>query len=317
MKCKICDNDKDNKEFEVKEMMFGTREVFRYFQCSRCGCLQIEDVPHNLSDYYPKDYYSYNASVSNKSQINKLLSRLRDNYAIRGEGLAGRFLYAIFPNPFLSSMRPVEITKDTRILDVGCGSGSLLYSLKELGFSRLLGIDPYNDKAIQYKNGLEIQKKEVHEVEGKWDVVMLHHTFEHIDNPLETLQLIANLLTPNGRCIIRIPIVPSYVWEHYGVNWVQLDAPRHLFLHSVKSMNILTGQCGLKMQNVVYDSTAFQFWGSEQYVKDIPLRDKRSYSVNADSSIFTQKEIANFKKRSKELNLANQGDQAIFYLCKS
>jgi len=231
--------------------------------------------------------------------------------------LAGKLIYARYPNYNLRTLNALSINKDTSILDIGCGTGKSVYSLRELGFKNLLGADPYIDSDIKYNNGVRIQKKTVREVDGKWDVVMLHHTFEHIENPLETLQLIAKLLTSNGHCIIRIPIVPSYAWEHYGVNWVQLDAPRHLFLHSVKSMNILTDQCGLKIQNVVYDSTAFQFWGSEQYVRDIPLKDKRSYSVNADTSIFTKKEILNFTKRARELNLTSRGDQAIFYISKS
>jgi len=194
---------------------------------------------------------------------------------------------------------------------VGCGSGDLLHSLKDIGVHTLLGVDPFNEKDIQYENGLKIQKTEVHSVQGKWDVIMFHHSFEHISDPAETLNTVFNLIESDGCCVIRIPVVPCYAWEHYGVNWVQLDAPRHFYLHSVKSMNILAAQAGLEVYKVVYDATSFQFIGSELYLKDMPLEE--SYS---EKSLFSKKERRIFDKRTKELNKSKQGDQAIFYLRK-
>jgi len=192
---------------------------------------------------------------------------------------------------------------------VGCGAGRLLYALKEAGIENLRGIDPFNEEDIQYENGLKIQKKEIHEVEGKWDIITFHHSFEHISDPVETLKTVANLLKTDGRCIIRIPIVPCYAWERYRVNWVQLDAPRHFFLHSVKSMNILAAKVGLEIYKIDYDSTALQFKGSELYLRDIPLMAGRS-----KTSIFSMRERYAFKVHAKELNENKQGDQAVFYL---
>jgi hypothetical protein len=123
------------------------------------------------------------------------------------------------------------------------------------------------------------------------------------------LEVVANLLAPEGRCVIRIPIVPCYAWNHYETNWVQLDAPRHFFLHSVTSMNILTAKAGLDIYKVDYDSTDLQFKGSELYSKDIPLMAGRS-----KTSIFSMREKRAFKKHAKELNENKQGDQAVFYL---
>ena len=56
--CRICGNASDNRAHVAREMMFGTRERFDYVECARCGCLQIRDVPADLSPYYPADYYS-------------------------------------------------------------------------------------------------------------------------------------------------------------------------------------------------------------------------------------------------------------------
>ena len=34
--CAICNNPTDNPVYEAKEMMFGFRDTFEYFQCSKC-----------------------------------------------------------------------------------------------------------------------------------------------------------------------------------------------------------------------------------------------------------------------------------------
>lgn len=52
MKCRICNNSNNNAVYEAKEMLFGTRDKFAYFQCSKCECLQIFDIPANISKYY-------------------------------------------------------------------------------------------------------------------------------------------------------------------------------------------------------------------------------------------------------------------------
>lgn len=310
MKCRICCNETDNHIFDVREMMFGSRELFRYYQCSHCQCLQIECIPNNISNYYPNNYYSYDDSKIHLSLLKKFLIRARNSYVVLGKNFFGKLLHTKFPGSKFDFLKSLKITKDTSIIDVGCGAGSLLYSLREIGMENILGVDPYNEKDIEYENGLVIQKKQISDIDGKWDMVMFHDSFEHMPDPLAVLQYVSELLKPGGHCIIRIPTVTSYAWEHYGVNWVQIDAPRHFFLHSVKSMKILADQSGLELRDVVYDSTEFQFIGSEAYIKDIPLRDERAYSQ------FSKLEISHLINRASELNAAKQGDHAIFYLNK-
>lgn len=294
-------------------MMFGYREAFAYFQCIECGCLQIREFPDDMARYYPEHYYSYQEK-STRNGASRFMATLRDRYALTGKGMIGKLLYSRFPREELRSLQRLSPSKEMRILDVGCGAGVLLATLHGQGMTELLGIDPFNPGDIEYTGGLQILKKEIHEVDGEWDLVMFHHSLEHIPDQTAVLQGAARLLTSGGFCLVRVPLVSSHVWSHFGTNWVQLDAPRHFYLHSVGSMSMLAGQAGLRVEHIAYDSTAFQFWGSEQYVRDIPLQDARSYLQNPGASEFSRKDIAAFSKRAKELNAAGLGDQAVFYL---
>jgi len=40
MNCAIC-GENSGIEHTLREMMFGTRDEFAYWECSACGCIQI------------------------------------------------------------------------------------------------------------------------------------------------------------------------------------------------------------------------------------------------------------------------------------
>lgn len=318
MECKICYNSKENLSFEVKEMMFGFRDKFTYFQCSNCGCLQILNIPKNIDKYYPSNYYSYELpkSIKNTKPFKFFRNFVRDRYAIFRKGTLGKFIFTIAPKESFPMLMKLELKVSSSILDVGCGSGSLLFRLSEMGFTHLQGVDPFINEEITLSTGVKIIKDTVHNIKGSWDVIMFNHSFEHIPNPKETLQSVFELLSREGICIIRIPTVSSYAWEKYKENWVQLDAPRHFFIHSKESIKHLANEVGLKVIDIEYDSTAFQFYGSEQYLKDIPLNDPRAFRGDLKNSIFSKKDIKLFTNMAIELNEKKEGDSCAFFLQK-
>lgn len=314
----MCGNKERNRSYDVGEMMFGTGESFRYLECARCGCLQLLERLKNPAQYYPSRYMSFSEQqlMQFESPLKRFIKRKRDSAAVWGKGMLGKFLLTRFPSDALYGLSGMRVTVDSRILDVGAGLGVLLYSVCELGFKNILGIDPLLAKDIQHPNGVRILKKSIFEVDGKWDVIMFHHSFEHIPDPRRVLLQCSKLLAENGECLIRIPTVSSFAWKHYRTHWIQIDPPRHYFLHSTESMNVLATRAGFEVRNIRYDSTDFQFWGSEQIIRRISFESDRSYAVNPEASIFTKSEIMSFRRIARELNASNQGDQAAFYLRK-
>ncbi len=318
MQCRICKNSNNNTIYSVKEMMYGSKDEFTYFQCSQCECLQIANVPKDISKYYPANYYSFSAIPKSQllGSLMNNIKKLKDTYTVKNIGLIGRFLDFMKPNVNLRSLSHINLTKESKILDVGCGNGTLLYALREIGFSNTEGIDPYIKKSIVYDNGLEIKKINIHNIDGQWDLVMFHHSFEHILDQIETLSSASSLMKKGGYCLIRVPTVSSYAWEHYRENWVQLDAPRHFYLHSLKSMEYLAKKTNFVIEKVIFDSSDFQFVGSEQYSKGIPLLSNNLINSSLAKPIYSKRELKFFKKQSIVLNKLNRGDQASFYLRK-
>ena len=316
LSCRICGCSENSGTHSAREMMYGSREEFLYFRCGRCGCLQIAEIPDDLSRHYPKDYCSFKPSLEKRfSNTFRNVFRLsRYRYAVLRTGLFGRVLHALAPKADLDKLSHIGLTENSRVLDVGCGSGSLLYKLRSIGMKNLLGVDAFIDKDIEYANGLRVQRKSIDKVEGEWDCVVFSYSLEHMPDQLSTLSSAARLLAAGGTCYVRIPLSSSYAWEHYGVNWVQLDAPRHLFLHSMDSFELLVREAGLKIGQVIHDSTVFQLWASELYERDIPLLEDGSRT--SPDSVFSSAEMDAFRKKVRQLNRDKRGDQATFYLEK-
>ncbi len=275
-------------------------------------------MPATLEKYYPPEYYSFwRPRVEKPNPIKMLAKMYRLRHFLNDRNLVGLVATRLKgPVPLPGWLKNVNVTPKSRILDVGCGYGNLLNRLRAEGFSSLLGIDPYLPGDEIYDNGVRVLKRRLEEMNGEFDLIMLHHSFEHMPDPLHALVTLSGLLARDGVMLIRIPVASSYAWRRYRTNWVQLDAPRHLYLHTVESMKILANAAGLEPAGIEYDSNAFQFWGSEQYERDIPLNDPLSLSSNAQSPIFSPERLAEFARGATDLNSKGEGDQACFYIRK-
>ena len=302
-------------------MYFGSREGFSYVECSACGSLQMETIPPDLSRFYPPNYRPHAAAAIRKQGIpQRINARLRGYLTLHQLGrptIWGRLASSIRPHrtplPAWLDARYMDVTLDSRILDVGCGSGATLARLRCFGFRKLEGIEPFIQAGLEF-DSVKIHRMKLEDYQGGgFDLVMLHHVLEHLPDPAAALARLAGLLAPEGCLVVRIPLTGCYAWRHYGTNWVQLDAPRHLMLYTPRGLKQVAERCGLALRGVVYDSESFQFYGSEQYLRDIPLEDPRSVFRDPPLGPFSQPEMDEFARQAEELNQKQDGDQACFF----
>ena len=315
--CIICNNQNDNKVFAIKELQLGLKESFNYQLCSNCGTMQLLDVPEDLGKYYPnEDYYSFNLKLQISEKANAL-RKIKTDYLLFGkQPILGRLLSIGYKmNELYDWVKFTHAKYDDAILDVGTGNGSLLGRLFNIGFKNLTGIDPFINESKDY-GSVKVLKQTIFEVEKQYDVVMMHHSLEHMFEPLNALKQIYKITKPGGRVLIRVPMMGNYGWKTYGEFWCGLDAPRHIFIPSEKGLKQLATDAGFTINKFYYDSFDYVIWASEQYKKGIALHDKNSHLINENESMFSKEQLKEFRKKMIAENAKGNGDMAALYLTK-
>ena len=300
--------------------MYGIRESFSYFECASCRCVQITEYPADMARFYPADYYAYAPAVeaAPKSGLARLKSIARN--IVLGQKISRSIWLGLPANRDWIAKQPVLqfyterfVDPSTRMLDVGCGAGDLLRDLRNLGFRNVEGVDPYIPADISHEGRTLVWRRHLSEMTPGYACISFHHSLEHMPDQATVLADTRRLLAPGGIIVIRIPMAGTAAWRTYKENWVQLDPPRHFYLHSVKSLNLLAEQCQLVVDSMSYDSKGLQFWGSELYLKDISLLDERS-PARGSNAVYSRDELKEFDRRAADLNALNDGDQAMIIL---
>lgn len=194
-----------------------------YTRCSDCGLIQLKTDPRDPSwkkQAYPENYYG-----GVYSKFDGAIQSLREFSAWRrAKEIHGFFL------------------KSGRVLDIGCGEGLFLRSMKSLGWD-VTGCEIGEQAAerAEHNVGVPIHRgdfESLPDLNAHWDVIMLWHVLEHLEHPERFLKKVAEALTPEGLLVVAIPNADSWQAKIFGPDWFHLDPPRHL--HSMTCRHLET-----------------------------------------------------------------------------
>jgi SAM-dependent methyltransferase len=280
-------------------------------------------IPLDLARHYPSDYYSQQPreEPAAPSGIKGALIRWYNiSAALRPSSRWASWVRKALPVPsdFLSvSEYLLEArlhSSAERILDVGCGSSPyLLAAFHRSGFRAVEGVDPFIAQDCTY-NGVPVWRKRIEDMHGPYGLVMFHHSLEHVPDPVATLRTAAGLLRPGGCCIVRIPVVDTYFWRTFGVDWAELDAPRHLYLMAVRTIEKLAGLTGFRVRKMTFESSGWELAASYQIRADVPMRDSQASLLGGPNKMFSAEQLRNFEIEAAALNQSGDGGRACFYL---
>lgn len=316
--CRLCGSAGPHEAIAVREMMFGTRELFEYYSCAACDTLQIVNPLEGdeLMRHYPPNYYSYNASP--QPRFLRWLISQQDRFKLHSGGrLVGALMTRPLPDGLarvlmggdaVKMLAELDVARDSRILDMGCGSGALLDRLAEVGFTNLSGADPFIAADGETPRGVPLMKRYLSEMTGEFDLIMFNHSLEHLPDPVEELKVAYEKLAAGGTCLARVPTTSSEAWSIYGADWVQIDAPRHMVIPSREGMATAADKAGLRVDKTFDDSNLGQFMGSEAYKRDVAVTDPKILRM------FGFRQIREWARRAEGLNQQRRGDQTGFVL---
>jgi SAM-dependent methyltransferase len=236
-KCPVCGNSSSLLIFEGKDRLHNKQGVFSVNACKSCGLYYLNPHPDSIeiNEYYPESYICYQTAVEDEpSRIRRL---------DRKYGLYKRYRQIIR-----------RVPKPGYILDIGCATGLFLNSMKLKGW-KVYGIEP-SPLAAQYAQqrfGLDVVQDSFESAgldNNIFDVVTLWDVFEHVSNPLQTIQKIWDVLKPGGLLVINLPNPESWDRYMFGKYWAGWDVPRHYQLFTRKLLVEYLERAGFKVLEV-------------------------------------------------------------------
>jgi 2-polyprenyl-3-methyl-5-hydroxy-6-metoxy-1,4-benzoquinol methylase len=185
--CNLCAST-DTEEISLVDR---DNQYLRSVICRKCG-LSWTDPRQNeeeIQKYYSKDY-----RIAYKGTY---IPRLKHVYR------AGRI--ADHRYGFIKDL----IKPNDKVLDVGAGGGEFVFRLRKAGFDAE-GIEPNEGYGTYAKETLElpirigfVQQFEL--PDDHYDLITLHHVFEHLDDPAKILNKLRKALKMKGFLVIDVP----------------------------------------------------------------------------------------------------------------
>jgi len=255
--CDICNGNGADIFYKLQSPDFP-EELFSLMKCKECGLLFINPRPgkEKIKKYYPdKEYYAYSQAenelqTQDKNKIEKLIDSLRritvNEYYANKENLPvfiklkTKFLAFFGKHRFGSAPRKLKVGS---ILDIGCGDGQFLSSLKELGWKvKGVEVNSYATKKARQRD-LDVYNKNMLDInfeKERFNVVRLWSVLEHLHQPSRTLRKINQILEEDGFLIIQVPNFGSAARKIFKKKWSAFDAPRHLYSFNQKTLKKIT-----------------------------------------------------------------------------
>jgi SAM-dependent methyltransferase len=223
---------------------------FTVVECPGCeyGLTIPQLSDEALAAYYPAEYYEEYYEHSGGAG-GGLLHRLRRRFRRRSAEKRYR------RRPFqLGGVAP------GRMLDVGCGSGTLLEQFAERGWDTH-GVDPSGAAvAAAARRGAQVHQGTLRDQPwepGSFRLVTFEHSLEHIGDPIDALRRARALLAPGGLLLVAVPNWAC--WQRrllFRSRWCALDLPRHQQHFSPRALGRLAELLELEVRSLGTNSTA-------------------------------------------------------------
>lgn len=221
-----------------------TTEEYAFKLAEKSGMLVLDPrpAPSALEIIYPKEYEPY--------QFHRMPWVLRK---------ARNMVQGFKVNTLL-----MHLPTDAKILDIGCGNGSLLQIIKEKSENTQLHANDLSKECMDelQKMGFVTHNCSYAEIAlyDFFDAIILNQVIEHFSDPRSLLLHCNKLLKKGGILFIETPSIDGIDAKIFARRyWGGYHFPRHFYLFNEDSLKRLADECAFKTVRVNYIASP-AFW---------------------------------------------------------
>jgi SAM-dependent methyltransferase len=212
-KCPACDRESRSSH--------GEKNGCRIYRCHGCGTLYSERSQLDYDGYYDESNLTVPDFINDR--LDEVFARLH------------------------------VYRKTNRLLDIGCGAGSLLQAARRAGWNAE-GLEISESAADHVRSqGFEVFQGHLSSApyqDNYFDVVTASELIEHVADPLTILEQTERILRPGGLLWATTPNALSFSSRMLGVRWSTVCPPEHLQLFSPNGVRKLIERAGFKRVQV-------------------------------------------------------------------
>ena len=245
--CPLCESIKLKQLFK----QWG----IQYKKCKECGFVfsnpRLTDKGASL--WYNSDYY--NAAMQTEHYIAENFDPF---FSISLDPILVKKITEFIVNS--------NFSKNTKIVDVGCGSGAILHFLKEeLGFKNLTGYD-LNSRNIEFAKSfrkIEMKNVDIFKLERteKYDLILTTENIEHVSNPGDYVKQLIKLAKNGTYLLLSTPHNDRKAVNLMGIFGDHFCAPNHQNYFNSKNLSKLLLESKFIIKDYwVYDAVRFNLF---------------------------------------------------------
>lgn len=265
----------------LRDHTFETPGEWACSHCPSCGAIWLNprptarDIGKVYRQYYTHRVYAAGDGVRSHLGRSRMLGSMASaylastrflkrnvlasamGYSEQATGTGGRMLARALGGTFGAketawiSVHGLAASERGKLLDVGCGNGEFLATMKELGWETV-GVETDQQAAAVARErfGLDVRLGTLDEVgfsNDSFDAVSLSHVIEHVHDPLALLAECRRILRPGGKLIILTPNSRSLGHRIFRAAWRGLEPPRHIQVFNRATLGSAVRSVGLRV----------------------------------------------------------------------
>lgn len=256
--CLLGCNKNDEIVLTGRDLLHDLPGEFHVVKCCNCGLMRTNPrpTPETIGFYYPDDYGPY------------IGTRVQHDRPKPVNGIKKLFRGIFnFNTTTLPNMKP------SRMLEIGCASGSFLHQMANKGW-QVQGIE-FSEKAAQSASQLGYP---VHagpletapQPDEPFDLIVGWMVLEHLNDPVSALKKLRAWAKPDAWLVLSVPNAGSLEFNIFKDKWYALQLPTHLQHFTPTTLEKTLSAGGWKLEKIHHQRVLSNLIASIGYV----LRDK-------------------------------------------